>query len=69
MKVGQYCIQIHRGIWIIRQCVKITLGNNGSIHYAMQDAPGETFYYDRTEALRRSFELNGWKWPPKPRKL
>ena len=71
MKVGQYCIQAHRGVWRIRQCNSISLTKQGLPCYSFQNVPGETVYSfsDRESALRRSFELNGWKWPPRPRKI
>ena len=67
MKVGQYCIQLYRGMWRIRRCSAITATGNGNVIQDFVDVPGECAYdiRNREDALRRSFELNGWRWPPR----
>ncbi len=69
MKVGQYCIQLHRGQWCIRQCSAITTLPGNGVAIDFTDVPGEGLYGhgEREAALRRSFELNGWRWPPRKR--
>lgn len=66
MKVGQYCIRLSHGEWRIRRCSAITATGNGHVIQDFVDVPGESSYSinNREAALRRSYELNGWRWPP-----
>ena len=69
MKIGQFCIKANRGQWEIFQCHSISKTVDGlpRIIFAPVSDEASYDYADRESALKRSYELNGWKWPPKPR--
>ncbi len=58
IKEGQYIVRQFRGDWCIRQ-VK-DLKPDGSYH--IHGVPGEREYQHRDDAIKRMFELNGWRY-------
>lgn len=61
-KVGQYFYCLHRNTFVIHQYTDIY--DNG---YSAQPAVGEKAYqiYEREEARKRVYELNGWTYKPR----